>query len=190
MHHISDEELMERFRRGELKAFQELYNRYEKRLYAFFVKNLSDKEKANDLFQECFLRVIKNCQSFSPEEGRFSAWVFTIAYNLVRDVYRSKKQQQTIFDWTENEPEVMHLAAPENPILHILEKEQQALMRQALERLPESQREVILLSKYANLSFKEIGKIIGCSEKAAKQMAYRAIQNLRLLFNQQRGQNR
>src|SRR3954462_9149495 len=84
--HASDEELMTLFKGGDEKAFVVLYNRYKRRVYAYCARMVNSKERADDLFQEVFVRVARKRHRF--EAGSFSAWLFAIARNLCLNALR------------------------------------------------------------------------------------------------------
>ncbi len=179
----SDEQLMLRFREGDMGAFQELYKRYEKRLYHFFRYCLGNDETADDLFQECFLRLIGARHRYAAQNGSFSSWVFTIAHNLVRDTMRYRSRRGQVEVPTANFREINAVSGEnDSPFQRLRLKERAAILQRAMDRLPTEQREVILLSRFSGLSFAEISEVLGCSPQAAKQRAYRAMQNLRKIL--------
>ncbi len=86
----SDEKLMRMYAAGDPVAFQLIFSRYEKRIYNFLLRRIGDADRAKDLFQEIFLRLHQNRDSFDPRRS-FAAWFFAIANNLVRDELRRKR---------------------------------------------------------------------------------------------------
>lgn len=172
----TDEQLMLEYAAGNSKAFEELFRRYGKKVYNLFLRSLNKPELAQDLLQECFLRVIESSGRYQPKKA-FSNWIFTIAMNLVRDKYRqqTRRKMEPISDSLETE-HLMHNEAPHKD----LQKSQiEKAVATAMNTLPKDQREVIILSKYQNLSFLEIAQILNISPAAAKQKAYRGMQSLR-----------
>jgi RNA polymerase sigma-70 factor (ECF subfamily) len=171
----SDEKLMGRYAAGDLLAFRELYSRYEKRIYNFFLRRLGDPERAADLFQEAFLRLHRNRGRYDSRRS-FAAWFYTIANNLVRDEMRMRRGIH--FEAIEEEDSLpaSSFAAPEESraMTEIREK-----VESALKMLPETQKEVLLLSRFEGLSHREIAGITGRSNVAVRQLLYRALQNLR-----------
>jgi len=170
-----DEELMERYATGDLSAFRLLFPRYEKKIYNFFARRLADRERAKDLFQEAFLRLHRTRHRFDPRQS-FAAWFFTIANNLVRDELRMKRGIQFEAIDEEDSLPASGLATPEESMRMTETREK---VESALNMLPETQREVLLLSRVEGLRHKEIGGITGRSEVAVRQLLYRALQNLK-----------
>ena len=90
----SDEQLMQRASRGNDRAFEELYNRHARRLQGFFVRRLGDQELAADLMHDTFLRLYDARERYREGQS-FRAWLYTIAYNLIKNHYRQTHPQQT-----------------------------------------------------------------------------------------------
>jgi len=171
----SDEKLMERYAAGDLSAFRALFQRYENRIYNFFLRRLGDPERAADLFQELFLRLHRNRHRFDP--GRpFAIWLFTIANNLVRDNLRMTRSLDFERVETEDALPPSKSATPEESAAAAEVGEKIAM---AIQALPEAQKEVLLLARFEGLSHKQIAEITGRSRLAARQLLYRALQNLR-----------
>jgi RNA polymerase sigma-70 factor (ECF subfamily) len=91
--HLSDENLVERVRSGESPAFEELYRRYERRLFAFIRQYLPSRAGAEDVFHEAFLAVLKDRQA-SFEQGSFRAWIYRVARNLCLNRIRSDERER------------------------------------------------------------------------------------------------
>lgn len=172
---LSDEKLMGRYAAGDLSAFSELFSRYEKRIYNFFIRRLGNPDGAADLFQEAFLRLHRSRHRFDSRQS-FAAWFYTIANNLVRDEMRMRRGIH--FEAIEEEDSLpaSSFATPEESraMTEIREK-----VESCLKKLPETQKEVLLLSRFEGLSHREIATIIGRTEVAVRQLLYRALQNLR-----------
>lgn len=177
--HDSDERLMKRYADGDERAFQVLFQRYGQRLYNYFLQHLGNREQAEDLLQDCFIRLIRSRDQYRPD-NRFKGWIFTIAANLLRDRYRQKGREQRRREAISGAAEIPGGAAsPLPPDITVEQSEVNALLTRALQQLPEAQRHVIILAKYQGFSFEEIGQMLGCSGSAAKQKGYRAMQQLK-----------
>ena len=175
----TDEELMLEYATGKVEAFDELFRRYGEKIYNLFLHSLRNAEIAQDLLQESFVRVIKARHRYKPEKA-FSSWVFTIAMNLLRDKYREESRRQVHLSDNGFDEEFAQVADPGGEPQQTMEKIQiKEVVEEALQTLPADQREVIILSKYNGFSFLEIGEILKLSPAAAKQKAYRGMQNLR-----------
>lgn len=164
---------------GEPEAFDELFARYGQKIYNLFVRSLGSSEIAKDLVQETFLRLIQARSRYRPDRS-FASWLYTIAMNLLRDQYRRSKRQSR---WMQDQGNAGEAAAAcdrdEASLSNAPDDSRLQAVMEAVQRLPQEQRQVILLAKYQGLSYKEIGEVLGISEAAAKQRAYRALKQLR-----------
>ena len=173
----SDEELMARLRRGDDEALRVLYQRHAGPLFNFANRLLMDPGRAEEVLQETFLRVYKDRAAFRPV-ATFKTWAFTIARNLCVDILRSGPR---ISEVSGNPlPEVAD-SAP-TPLEHLDRAEREAAVRRALAELSAEDREVLLLSRYHDLRFRDIAAIVGASEDAVKMRAHRAVTRLRMLL--------
>ena len=180
----SDEQLMNSYGRlGESLAFQELYRRYENRLYVFFSRRLysSPKETAADLFQKTWLKVHLARAQFDHTQ-KFSSWFFAIAFNCLRDHWGSAYERGRMA-YESSEAALAQLPA-EDIEEKILLNEELMQVRTALERLPASQREAVLLSEWDGLSALEIGNVLELSENAVRQLLFRARNRLKALLKE------
>jgi len=170
---FSDEKLMQCIQRGDTSAFNELYDRYAKRLLFYFFRELGgDEEKAQDFLQEIFLKVIEKPGLFDTKR-RFSTWIFTVAYNMCKNEYRYLKVRE-IVENNINVDEVLHGSESEHPQAE--QKVDQKLFEKALlaelETFEEGHRSAFLLRYQQDLSIKEIGEILGCSEGTVKSRLF------------------
>lgn len=163
----SDESLMDRFKAGEEKAFVELYNRYNRRIYAYCARMVNSKDRADDLFQEVFVRVARKRQRF--QGGSFSAWLFAIARNLCLNALRDKISYVDI----EEVAESLHTSADEAEYDQSLE-----ILKEAIEQLPADLREPLVLRVYNGLSYQEISDITEIKLATVKVRIFRAKQRL------------
>ena len=164
-----DESLMARYAAGDIEAFEELFRRYEPRAYAFFVKRTRSRERAEDLYQELFLRIHRARQVYDPARP-FAAWLFRIAYRLlVDDVRRTYRGRQMPLET----PDLRDAEDVERTVCDRSEVE--AL----LVRLRPAERYVLVHSKIDGLDYPELAERIGKSVDAVKKLASRAMQRAR-----------
>jgi len=182
---MTDEDLM-LASKDDRAAFEVLVFRYDRKIYNFIRRMIRDRNTMDDLYQEVFLRAYSTRQRYAPR-ANFSAWIFTIARNLVIDHHRSRRSNViALGDHLENQsadssitPNTSFGADPEASILR---KEREELLMRAMEKLPDSQREVLVLSRFHHLSYGQIAEITGKSPEAVKQIAYRGVLTLKDLL--------
>ncbi len=166
-------------REGDLDRLGLLFERYKKPLYGFFYGLNREQEISEDLVQNTFLRILKYRHLFRGE-GDFRAWMFQIARNVNNDHHRGNKikAKEELEDWQDK------LGHNENRSTEMLLADDHQMLFMAMERLPIDKREVLLLSKYQEKKYHEIGEILGCSEGAVKVKVFRALQELKVIYKQ------
>lgn len=169
---LSDEDVVLAARRDPV-LFEELYQRYADRLYRYALVRTGSASVADDLVGDVMVAAIETLERFNPKRGKFAAWIFTIASRRVADHFRSK---QRWFKLLARQP----VEAPfqEDALSSTLRDEERLLVRQAIERLPDRQREILLLRYVAELSIHDIGAVLHVSEGAVKMRLNRALKNL------------
>jgi RNA polymerase sigma-70 factor (ECF subfamily) len=165
--HASDEELMTQFKAGDEQAFVELYNRYKRRVYAYCARMINSKERADDLFQEVFVRVARKRHRF--EAGSFSAWLFAIARNLCLNALRDTVVHVDIEDVQDS----LQTSADEAEYDQSLE-----ILKDAIDQLPADLREPLVLRVYSGLSYQEIADMTETKLATVKVRIFRAKQRL------------
>jgi RNA polymerase sigma factor (sigma-70 family) len=176
---LSDNALMLKVKEGDLDRLGLLFERYKRPLYGFFYNMSKDGELAEDLVQNVFVRILKYRYLFRGD-GDFKTWMFHIARNVNHDNFRKDKirHKDSIEDWED------HLRDDNDSVASIQKDEELKLLSMAMDRLPEEKRELLLLSKYQDKKYKEIGDILGCTEGAVKVKVFRALQDLKAVYKQ------
>ncbi len=154
-----DAELIRAYQNGETEAFATLVRKYQRPLFTFLLRLVGNRQSAEDLFQDTFLRVLRALPQYE-EDGRFSGWLFGIANNLAVDLLRRRRVQRSYFL---NDEEALASAVDYQNATDA-EVESAEIMRlaeDALRQLPEKQRQVFLLRQHGDLSFKEIAELLG-----------------------------
>jgi RNA polymerase sigma-70 factor (ECF subfamily) len=172
----TSEELMLRVQKGDLPAFEALFERFYKPLYYFIVRFVKEKSLAEDIFQETFLRIFKERKSYR-KTGHFSTYLFTIARNLCLDALKTWERKHVLSNQEDFAETAMALSKEPSRIVE--EDELSETLQREIHALPSDQREILLLSKYAGLSYEEIARIVQSTPAAVKQKAYRAMLSLR-----------
>jgi RNA polymerase sigma factor (sigma-70 family) len=180
---LSDHELINSFNAGNVSAFEALVLRHKDKLYTSIFFLVKDKYLAEDIFQDVFIRIIDTIKSGRyTEEGKFLPWAMRIAHNLCVDHFRKVKRTPTIKNSDDQDIfEVLNFTE-DSAEDKMMKKQSHNRVRDMLDKLPEDQREVIILRHYADMSFKEIADITNCSiNTALGRMRYGLI-NLRKMM--------
>jgi RNA polymerase sigma-70 factor, ECF subfamily len=179
----SDVQLMLDVKAGDELSFEILLKKYRTPLVNFLYRMVKDQAAAEDLAQEVFLRVYRARKEYSPS-AKFTTWLFRIATNLALNAIRDGRyrQMQISIDTPRDEDEqVIEVAAQEaRADDRLIERERNQMIRGAILALPEKQRAAVILHKYQEMDYAQIGKILGCSESALKSLLFRAYETLRV----------
>ena len=184
---VSDLELIERFSNGDQDAFEQLIIRYEKKIYSICYYFLKNREDAEDAAQEVILKIYKKLGGFR-KEAAFSTWMNYVASNTCRDYLRKRKRNQVLYldDDIKTEEGQIHRELPseeDTPEERMEKKELGELMQEALFKLKEDHKEILLMREYQELSYEEISEILEISVGTVKSRIYRARQDLKVLVN-------
>jgi RNA polymerase sigma factor (sigma-70 family) len=176
---LQDNILMLKVKEGDLDKLGLLFERYKKPLFGFFYGMTHDGELSEDLVQNVFFRILKYRYLFRGE-GDFKTWMFHIARNVSHDHFRKNKIQrkESIENWEDR------LTNDENRATQFKQDDELQLLSMAMDRLPEDKKEILLLSKFQDKKYKEIGEILGCTEGAVKVKVFRALQELKEVYHQ------
>ncbi|HIE28007.1 TPA: sigma-70 family RNA polymerase sigma factor [Candidatus Poribacteria bacterium] len=169
----SDEQLMSQVKMGEVASFEILFARYQQPLFNFIIRMLGDFHKAQDIFQETFLRVFCHAQKYD-ESFRFSPWLYQIARNLCLEEIRRQRKVEIIPVDEEADCQPIELWDKNTPDEQLEMAETEKIVQNAILRLSEKQREVFLLRENHGLSYDEISQITNLSVSAVKSCLHRA----------------
>ena len=191
LNELTDEELMEAYQSGSVEAFDVLFARYRDRIYRYFFLKLSNSSIVHELFQETFLKLHKNRKSFEKDR-KFSAWIFTIASNLFKDELRRRSRRPAdVPNSCDSQLGLDQLSDQKNtPEASAIQKSDIQNLKLALNKIPDDQREVILLHKYEDLSFQEIAAMLGEKVESVKSKAFRGYKNLRKILDPKNKEDR
>lgn len=179
----SDNELIHLFASGNESALDSLLERYKDKLFNTILFIVKDKYHAEDISQDVFIKIIETLKSGKyKEEGKFLPWAMRIAHNLCVDYFRKLKRFP--FAKSSADSEVLDTinCTEQNAEDKIIKVQSMGKAKDLLEQLPEEQREVIILRHFANLSFKEIADMTGCSINTALGRMRYGLMNLRKLM--------
>lgn len=177
---VSDSELVSRYKNGNESAFEELVARHKSRVFTTIYLIVKDQYVAEDLLQDAFIKVVKTIKSGKyNEEGKFLPWLLRIAHNLAIDSFRRNKRYPTIvledgsrvfdnMDFAEASMESRQIKEDTN-----------VLLKRLVQELPESQREVLIMRHYMQMSFQDIAESTNVSINTALGRMRYALINLR-----------
>ncbi len=196
MKHLSDGQLIEKYKEGDLNALNSLIKRYAGTLFTYIYQMLGDKVLSEDVFGEVFLKMIKNINRYR-NEGKFKSWLYKIARHQVIDVLRKERKMKVISLDKEINPGSenpltlenrlsCHTPLPENILQN---KNIQEDLEEAISSLSFQQREVFLLREYSNLSFKEIASMLKCPLNTVLGRMHYALRKLRAKLSVKYGGN-
>lgn len=171
-----DKELMFEVRDGNLDQLSVLFQRHHKALYGFLLRMTGNTQTSEDLVQEVFLRILKYRHTYRGD-SQFVVWMFRIARNARVDYYRKKHM-----DSLEKKDASTILSDDLNPLEDYEKTQDSAILHRALAQLTEDDREVLLLSRFENMKYKDIADLLGCLEGTIKARVHRAIARLRDTF--------
>src|SRR5687768_2578943 len=182
---LTDNDLINLFVAGNVNALEVLVLRHKDKLYTSILFLVKDKYLAEDIFQDVFIRIIDTMRSGRyTDEGKFLPWAMRIAHNLCVDHFRKVKRTPTIKTGTDQDIfEVLNFTE-ESAEDRLIRRQTHSRVRDMLDKLPEDQREVIILRHYADMSFKEIAVITNCSTNTALGRMRYGLINLRKLMVQ------
>lgn len=185
---LADDQLVAAYAKGNNSAFDELLSRHQSRLYSYILHIVKDEDLANDLFQETFVKAIMTIkQNRYNESGKFSAWVSRIAHNLIIDHFRQEKSENTVSTDEEEVNLLNRKDLSEDNIEDVLVVNQiHADVKRLVDALPDSQREVLVMRYYKDMSFKEIAEATNVSINTALGRMRYAILNMRRIAEENR----
>ena len=177
-----DEELALSYTNGSNRAFDILLERNQSKLFSYILFVVRDREQANDLFQETFVKIITKLQEGKyTTTGKFGAWIMRIAHNVLMDWYRSKRSDKTVEQGNDNDLSKFSPAdlLDLNVENRYVNDQVMSDVKKIMNLLPATQREVVFMRFYQDLSFKEIAELTNVSINTALGRMRYAILNMR-----------
>jgi RNA polymerase sigma factor (sigma-70 family) len=179
-----DHQLMRSVRNGDVGKLATLYGRHQRPLFNFFLRLTSSRPVSEDLVHDVFTRILKYRTSYGEQES-FTPWMYRIARNAHIEHARKRRLEVVAGDPENQREPVSQEPGPEQRAEH---GQSVALLRRALALLPEDKREVLVLSRFQNLRYEEIGRILECEVGAVKVRVYRAVRQLEQIYNELAGE--
>jgi RNA polymerase sigma-70 factor, ECF subfamily len=170
-----DVELMGRIRDGDFAAFEQLIEIHQRSVIGTVAKMLGNPSEAEDIAQQVFLRVWKSASRYEPQ-AKFTTWLFTITRNLVFNEVRRRQRKPTVSvqEREETTHRVVEDVQGSSPDEDLLRSELEAAIDRAIEALPEKQRLAVVLRRYEEMPYEEIGVVLSMSVPAVKSLLFRA----------------
>jgi RNA polymerase sigma-70 factor (ECF subfamily) len=176
---LDDSAVVAQFLGGEERAFQELVDRYQTRLLNFVYRTIGDREKAEDLVQEVFIRVYRHIARFDATK-KFSTWIYTIASNLAKNELRNRSRNPLVLfqtikkNWEDEDRPLQFEDATSRPDDLYRKRHLRELVDEATAKLPEHHRQVFVLRELEGKSYEEIAEITDCNLGTVKSRLNRA----------------
>ena len=173
----SDRELMGEVKEGDLGRLGELFERHHLHLFNFFLRLTRERSAAEDLVQEVFVRMLKYRGTYRTE-AEFTPWMFRLARNAATDLWRARPRELPV---DESAPEPA--ADLPHPADEMEKGDRRRRLGKALDRLPAEKRELLLLARFSEMRYDEIGELLGVSVGAVKVRVHRAMKDLQAAFH-------
>lgn len=181
---LSDNELIARYQAGEESALKTIILRYERRLFSYIMVSVKNKELAEDIFQDTFIKVINTIRSGNyQEEGKFFQWIMRIANNLKIDYYRKLQRMPTVDGGEDFDIFTIIGSRDESVEEKMIREQTYADLQNYVEFLPDEQKEVLKMRIYMDYSFKEIAEMTNVSINTALGRMRYALINLRKIMS-------
>ena len=176
---LTDTELVERYLAGDTRRFQELVERYEDRMVNFIQRAIGDRDRAQDLAQEVFIREYRHLKRFDQEK-KFSTWIYTIASNLAKNELRNRSRNPLVLfqtltsSWDDDHRPLQFEDSSMRPDDLFRKRQLQEMVERAADALPVHHREVFILREIEGKSYEEIAEITGTQLGTVKSRLNRA----------------
>jgi RNA polymerase sigma-70 factor (ECF subfamily) len=167
---------MEKVSDGKVEKLAILFERHNLMLFNFFLRLTGNRNVSEDLVQDVFFRILKYRSTYKGE-SKFTIWMYQIARNVHVDYLRKHKRELSLED---QQKEVA--SQQPTPDEKVAQGQEIAMVREALARLPLKKREVLILSRFQNLKYKEIAELLGCHIGTVKTHVHRAIKELGKIY--------
>lgn len=183
---LTDQQLISSYLEGNDKAFEELLNRHQQKIYTSIYLFVKDTELAQDIFQEVFIKIIDTLRKGKyNHEGKFLQWAMRISYNMCVDYFRRSKRRPKVSPTETFDIFDVLQTSDDNAEQSIIRSQTHDKVRRLVDMLPPEQREVVILRHYAEMSFKEIAKLTRVSINTALGRMRYALINIRKMVEEQ-----
>lgn len=184
--HLSDAQLVKKYIAGSEDALAAILKRHQHKILAFIYSKINDREVAEDIFQDTFVKVIKTLKNGKyNEEGKFLPWVIRISHNLIIDYFR-RNQRMPKFEAKDKDFDLLGMLSDDLPNAEykMIQSQIEMDLVKLIQLLPEDQKEVLNMRLYKDMSFKEIADLTDVSINTALGRMRYALINLRKMVKQ------
>ena len=172
---LTDEQLMAAIAQGGMAEFGELVTRHQEKAFALALRTLGQRDLAEDISQEAFLRVYRSAKRYQPK-AKFTTWLYRIVVNLCLDERRkSKRNPIGLSKYSEN----LESKSDDDPATILETEEKKNIVWKAIKKLKKRERVVVVLHRFHGLSHTEVASTMGCSQSAVESLLVRSYQKLR-----------
>jgi RNA polymerase sigma-70 factor (ECF subfamily) len=189
-------DLLARYRDGEVGAFRQLVDLYRDRMVQFFYRLCWDRDRAEDLVQDLFLKLMLGSRRYRPE-GRMATFVYRVATNLWIDYYRQLRPRPRFYSYdqvtlpgSEGDGAREYAGPGQTPVEQLSDTEEKAAMRRALDSLTEPHRLVFELAVYQGRPYGEISEVLGIPVGTVKSRMHNAVQALKQMLGSKAAEDR
>jgi RNA polymerase sigma-70 factor (ECF subfamily) len=186
LQNCSDQELIERFIKGEKRCMEVLISRHKQKVYSYILITVKNTHVADDLFQDTFIKVINSLKAGTyTDKGKFISWVIRIAHNITIDYFRREKNLNT-YSNDDHDVDIFNndKFSDENIEDKLVGDQIESDVRSLIDFLPEEQKQIILMRHYAGMSFKDIAEQTNVSINTALGRMRYALINLRKIVEE------
>jgi RNA polymerase sigma-70 factor (ECF subfamily) len=181
MESLSDSEVMENVRDGQVEKLAILFERHHVKVFNFFLRLTGSHSLSEDLVQNVFIRILKYRSTYEAR-GKFVVWMFRIARNVHVDHLRKHQEAYHLEDQYE-EPE----SGEDSPVRSLEQKQEITLLQKALSQLPLKKKEALILSRFQDMKYREIAELLGSKEGTIKANIHRAVKQLGEIYFELQG---
>jgi RNA polymerase sigma-70 factor (ECF subfamily) len=178
---IDDQKIIESIVNGDTKAYTELVNRYKDLVYTLAIRMLRNREEAEEVAQDTFIKVFKSLDKFKGD-SKFSTWIYKVTYNTCLD--RIKKNKKYRNDVSIDEFNFNQLDAIDNALDNMINEEKSRCIKDCIDKLPQDSSALLTLFYFEELSLEEISKIINLEANTVKVKLFRARKKLAVILQQ------
>ncbi len=180
---VSDEQLMLKYAQGDALAFEQLYERHNGSLFRYCLRQLNNRPRAEECFQEIWIKLINSRVNYQPK-ALFTTYLYRIAQNHIIDTFRKDKKRRQETELDEEFHSGVEEAIENDMSSQIMRQKQYQLLRSEIESLPQEQKTALLLKLDAGLSLEEISIVLNCGRETVKSRLRYATKRLKTLLGE------